>query len=223
MHKSKRVVIFGTGDLAQIIADYFERDTEYTVAGYTVDAEYACDDVVSFDKVEEYFPPETHDIYIAIVYADMNRLRQKKMKEAKAKGYNIASYISPHAFVSPTAKLGEGVTIFENNVVQPFVELGHGCILWSGNHVGHHSKIGVFVFVSSHVVISGHCEIGANCFLGVNTTIANGIVVGKESWIMHGAIIGADIRANSFVKSAPSECVPLNEMALNRALERKKK
>lgn len=221
--KTKKVVIFGTGDLAQIMADYFQRDTEYEVAGFTVDAEYAKGDIVPFESVEQHFPPETHDMYIAVVYGDMNRTRQNKFTEAKNKRYDIALYISPHAFVSPTAKLGEGVTIFENNVVQPFVEIGDGCILWSGNHIGHHSVLGKFVFVSSHVVISGHCNIGDNTFLGVNTTIANSINVGKESWIMHGAIISGDLPPNSFVKTVQNECIPLNEEALNRALERKKK
>lgn len=221
--KSKKVVIFGTGDLAQIISEYFEHDSDYEVAGFTVDGEYAKGDVVPFEKVEEYFPPESHDMYIAVVYGDMNRIRQKKFHEAKDKRYDIASYISSKAFVSPSAKIDEGVTIFENNVVQPFVEIGDGCILWSGNHVGHHSHIGNFVFVSSHVVISGHCSIGDNCFLGVNSTIANSINIGKESWIMHGAIISSDIPDNSFVKTVQSECIPLNESALNRALERKKK
>lgn len=223
MLKSKRVVIFGTGDLAQIIADYFERDTEYSVSGFTVDAEYSQDNVVPFETVEDYFPPETHDMYIAVVYGDMNRLRQKKTKEAKAMRYNIASYISPHAFVSPTAKIGEGVTIFENNVVQPFVEIGNNVILWSGNHIGHSTKIHDNVFVSSHVCISGWCDIGENSFLGVNSTVANGISIGRESWIMHGSIISSDIPPNSFVKTVQSECIPLNESALNRALERRRK
>lgn len=226
--KTKKVVIFGTKDLAQIMCEYFTNDSEYEVVGFTVDKSHMDDgflgklNVVPFEDVETYFPPDSHDIYIAIVYDNMNRIRADKSKQAKEKGYDIAEYVSSKSFVSVSANLGEGVTIFENNVVQPFVEIGDGCILWSGNHVGHHTKIGKFVFISSHVVISGHCNIGDNAFLGVNTTIANGTIVGMESWVMHGSIISGDIPPNSFVKTIQSEVIPLNESALNRALERKK-
>lgn len=217
---NKKIVIFGTGDLAQIIADYFKHDSAYEVAGFTVDAEYAKGDVVPFERVEEYYPPETHDMYIAVVYGELNRIRQRKYMEAKDKRYDIASYISSKAFVSPSAKIGEGVTIFENNVVQPFVEIGNNTILWSGNHVGHHSTIGNNVFISSHVVISGWCKIGDNSFMGVNSVLANNTVIGKESWVMHGSIISGNVPPNSFVKSVQSEVVPLNEEALGRALKR---
>ena len=43
--------------------------------------------------------------------------------------------------------------------------------MWSGNHIGHHGKIGDHVFFTSHVVLSGHCNIESHCWFGVNSTI----------------------------------------------------
>ena len=56
-------------------------------------------------------------------------------------------------------------------------------MLWSGNHVGHHSTIGDNVFIASHVVISGSVTVGENTFLGVNATIVNDIAIGADNWI----------------------------------------
>ena len=176
-----------------------------------------------FEEVETYFPPESHDIHVCMVYNNLNRDRAKICNEAESKRYTLASYISSQAFVSPSAKLGKHHFIFEGNVIQSFVEIGDRVIIWSGNHCGHDTKIRDDVFVTSHVCISGWCDIGSNTFLGVNSTIANSINVGKESWIMHGAIISSDVPPNSFVKTVASEIVPLNEVALNRALKRKKR
>lgn len=229
MLKAKKLVLFGTGDLAQIAKLYFERDTEYEVVGFTVDDAYLNEQVlmglpvVPFSKVTEIFSPSNHDIHVCLVYNDMNRLRSSKCIEAVNRGYNLASYISPYAFISPTAKIDKHVFIFENNVIQDFVEVGRYAILWSGNHIGHSSKIGDAVFISSHVVVSGHCNVGDNIFIGVNSTLANNVSIGKESWVMHGAIISSDILANSFVKTEQSAWYPLNERSLTRALERKKK
>jgi sugar O-acyltransferase (sialic acid O-acetyltransferase NeuD family) len=225
--KIKKIILFGTGDLAQIAKLYFERDTVYKVVGFTVDDKYLKENtlmglpVVPFSSVTTSFPPQTHDIHVCLIYNDMNRLRAKKCKEAEEMGYKLASYISSAAFVAPTAKIGKHALIFENNVIQDFVEIGENVILWSGNHVGHHSKIEDRVFVSSHVVISGHCVVGANSFLGVNSTLANGTTIGKETWVSHGSVLSGDIPAHSMVTSpVRSSVTALNEEALTKALEK---
>jgi sugar O-acyltransferase (sialic acid O-acetyltransferase NeuD family) len=229
MSNLKKLILFGTGDLAIIAKEYFSMGTDYQVYAFTVDRDYITGKefdglpVVPFEDIETHYPPEYYDMHVALIYNDMNRLRQKKCREGKDKRYDLVSYISQNAFVSPSAQIGENAFIFEDNTIQPHVKIGDNVILWSGNHVGHHSEIEDNVFISSHVVISGHCVIGANSFIGVNSTLANNTVIGRESWVMHGAIISGDIPPNSFVKTVPSDVTALNELALNRALERKKR
>jgi sugar O-acyltransferase (sialic acid O-acetyltransferase NeuD family) len=226
MSKSKKLILFGVGDLAQIAKGYFERDTEYQPVCFTVDREYIKQEellglpVVPYDILPRHYHPAEHEAHVCLVYNDMNRCRADICKRMEDDGYKLASYVSPHAFVAPSAKLGKHHFIFENNVIQDFVEIGNNCILWSGNHAGHSSRIGNNVFVSSHVVISGWCDIGDNCFLGVNSTLANNASVGKETWVMHGAILNGTVPSNSMVRTVPSEVMPLNEQALSRALDR---
>lgn len=227
--KFKSLILFGTGDLAQIAREYFEGDSEYVVKAFTVDRAYVKEKefcglpVVPFDEINEKYPPDSHDIHICVLYDNLNRTRAAKCDHAKAKGYKLACYVSSFAFVSPNARMGEHVFVFENNTIQSFVEVGDNVILWAGNHVGHSTKIGDNVFVSSHCVISGHCRIGRNSFVGVNSTLANNTVIGQESWISHGAVLSGAVPPNSFVKSIESEIVPINEKALMRALERARK
>lgn len=229
MNKSKKLILFGTKDLAVIAHEYFTNDSAYEVAAFTVDREYLDETelcglpVVPFDEINKKYPPEDHEIHICIVYDRMNRYRAAKCAHAKAKGYGLASYISSRATVSPSTKIGEHAFIFEGNNIQPFVTIGDNCILWSGNHVGHHSRIGNNVFVSSHVVISGHCVVGDNCFIGVNSTLANNTDLGKESWVMPNAYLSGDIPDNTMVKSVKSEISPLNELVLNASLDKAKR
>ena len=82
--------------------------------------------------------------------------------------------------------------IFENQTIQPFVKIGNDVIIWSGNHIGHHSSIGDHCFISSHVVISGGAKINDYCFLGVNSTLRDGITIGSECIIGMGASIVKD-------------------------------
>jgi sugar O-acyltransferase (sialic acid O-acetyltransferase NeuD family) len=201
-----RLVIVGDSAFGQIAYEYFTHDSDYTVAGFAVEREYLCSDslfglpVVAFEEIVDRFPPAQHDVYVALVYTQLNRARTRLVDTAQQLGYGLASYVSSSAFVWRNVEIGEHCFVFEHNVVQPFVTLGRNIVLWSGNHIGHHSKIGDNCFVSSHVVVSGFVTIGENCFLGVNSTFANNIDVGRDSWIGPGAVITSDVEPDSFYK-----------------------
>ena len=70
--------------------------------------------------------------------------------------------------------------------------------MWSGNHVGHHSSVGDYAFLTSHVVVSGRVNIGNHTFLGVNSLIADNISIGSS------CIIGAGAKV---LKSINKDCV----------------
>ena len=193
--KTKKLIIFGTGDIAQLANYYFTSDSDYEVVAFTVDKEYVTSHtfeglpLISFDELEKKFNPDEYFIFIALSYAQMNQVRERKYIESKSKGYNIASYISSKCTYLSQFSPGENAFILENNTIQPFVKIGTNVTLWSGNHIGHHSTINDNNFVSSHVVISGHCTIEKNCFLGVNATIGHQVTIGEECLIGAGAII----------------------------------
>src|SRR5688572_11172186 len=135
-----------------------------------------------------------------MVYTKLNRLRTRLSRQAREKGYALASYVSSKAFVWRNVEIGEHCFIFEDNTLQPFVKVGNNVVMWSGNHIGHHSVIKDNCFISSHVVVSGFVEIGENCFLGVNSTIINNIKIARDSWIGPGVTITRDTSQGEFYR-----------------------
>lgn len=190
----KKLIIFGSGIIAELAYYYFTHDSEYSVVAFTNNKDFLeknsfCKKpLVAFENIEEIYPPTHYDMFIAIGYKNRNRLRQEKYKTAQNKGYNLASYISSKA-TNFASSIGKNCLILENNVIQPFVEIGHDVILWSGNHIGHHSKIADHCFISSHVVISGGVSIGSHSFLGVNSTLRDGIGLGQRVIVGAGALV----------------------------------
>lgn len=211
MEKNRKLVIIGDSAFAQIAYEYFTYDSDYEVVGFSVERDYLKKEtlfglpVVAFEEIDKIFPPSEHAIYAATVYTQLNRLRARLAAEAKEKGYALASYISSRAFVWRNVELGEHCFIFEDNTVQPFVRLGNNVVLWSGNHIGHHSTIKDNCFVSSHVVISGFVEVGENCFLGVNSTIVNDVKIGRDCWLGPNVTIVKSTPDAAFFKPNKSE------------------
>lgn len=226
MKKRKKLIIFGIEDFAQLAYEYFTYDSDYEVVAFTVDGTYCSISelfslpVVPFEELEQRFPIAEYEVFAAIVYGKLNRVRQETCTRIKDKGYGLASYISSRAFIWRNVSVGEHCFIFEDNTIQPFVKIGDNVVMWSGNHIGHHSSIGNHCFLSSHVVVSGWCNIGAHCFLGVNSTLANNCHIGDACWVGHGTVISGDVPQHSLVKPINSEIVELNEAALFRSLSR---
>ncbi|MBV9880628.1 MAG: acetyltransferase [Gemmatirosa sp.] len=193
-----KLVIVGDSAIAEVAYEYFTHASPYDVVAFAVNEEYRKRDalfgvpVVPFETVEQAFPPATHSAFVALSYQRLNRVRSRLYDESKAKGYRLASYVSPQAFVWRNVEIGDNCFIFENNVVQPFVKIGNGVTLWSGNHIGHHTRIRDHVFIASHVVISGFCDIGDHTFMGVNATVANNVTIARDNLIGAGATILRD-------------------------------
>lgn len=212
---TKKLVILGDSAFAQIACEYFTHDSDHEVVGFSVERAYRQQEqlfgrpVVPFEELERHFDPATHSFYAAITYSQLNRLRTRLYHAAKAKGFRPASYVSSRAFVWRNVELGEHCFIFEDNTVQPFVKVGANTVMWSGNHVGHHSTLGSNLFLSSHVVISGFCEIGDNCFLGVNATLVNNITIGRDCLVGAGTVVARSLPENALVKPVVSGHAPL--------------
>ncbi len=209
--KTRKLIIVGDSAFAEIAREYFEVESEYEVVAFSVETAYLKQErllglpVVDFDALPGVYDTETHDVFVAVVYTQLNRLRARLADQAKRRGYRLASFVSPHAFVWRNVTLGEHCFVFEDNTLQPFVTIGDNVVLWSGNHVGHHSTIGDNCFISSHVVISGFCTIGRNSFLGVNATLANNVSVAEDNWIGPGVTLVKDTRANQLFGAVQPE------------------
>lgn len=191
----KYLVIFGSGDIAQLAHFYFSTDSEYEVVAFTVDSAYLTETtfcglpIVAFEEVTQQYHPEEHEFFIALSYSKLNAVRKEKYLAAKALGYRLANFISSRATVLNEGRIGDNCFIFEDNTIQPLVTIGNNVTLWSGNHIGHHSTIKDHCFIASHVVVSGGVEIGEQCFIGVNATLRDHIKIGEKCVIGAGALL----------------------------------
>lgn len=192
-----KIVIFGLADTAQLAEFYLRTDSPHEVVAFTVNGEYKdrdtfCDlPVVDFETVTEHYPPSEYKLFVPMTGKNRNKLRESVYLQGKEKGYEYISYISSHATVL-TEDIGENCFILEDNTIQPFVKIGDNVVLWSGNHIGHHSEIHSHNFFTSHVVLSGHCVVESYCFFGVNATIRNAVTIATESFIAMSASITKD-------------------------------
>lgn len=212
-----KLVLFGAGDIAQVAHQYFETDSPHSVEAFTVDRAYMDGDtfdgkpLVAFEDILAKYPPSEYDMFIALSYNNLNRIREEKFNAAQKMGYTLVTYISSKCSYLTTFAPGPNCFILEDNTVQPQVRIGANVTLWSGNHIGHHSVIDDHNFVSSQVTISGRCHLKSYSFFGVNSTIAHGVTIAEKNIIGAGAVIAHNTESNAVY--APPRSVKLDKPA----------
>ena len=83
------IVIFGTGQIAEVAEFYFTYDSDYNVVAFTVDSEFITEDqylgrpIVPFEEVTQRYPAAEYGMFIAVSYSGLNALRAAKFDAAK--------------------------------------------------------------------------------------------------------------------------------------------
>jgi sugar O-acyltransferase (sialic acid O-acetyltransferase NeuD family) len=189
-----KIIIFGINQLSELADYYIKNDTDLEVVAFTVHKNFKNIDkfkdkpVIEFEELEKQYSPKEYLLFAPMTGINLNKTRESIYNEGKKKGYQFYSYVSSKATIL-TDKIGENCFILEDNTIQPFVEIGNNCVLWSGNHIGHHSKIEDHVFITSHCVISGNCLIKSHSWLGVNCTLRNNLIIGNGTLIAMSASV----------------------------------
>lgn len=86
----------------------------------------------------------------------------------------------PVAGVHPTAVIGHGVVLGANVSIGPLASVGDQCELGNDVVIGPGCRLGL------------GCQVGAGSELGANVTLEHRVVVGRQTRIHPGAVIGAE-------------------------------
>ena len=110
--EKKRLVIFGTGSFAEVAHYYLTKDGGHDVVAFTADREAIKETqkfglpVVAFGEVQEEYPPNEFEMFVAIAYSRQNHARAEKCLEARRKGYHLTTYVCSKAIVWDREKTG---------------------------------------------------------------------------------------------------------------------
>jgi sugar O-acyltransferase (sialic acid O-acetyltransferase NeuD family) len=199
-----KVVIFGTGKIADQAYFYLKNDSPHEVVAFTVDQAYLNVKenfglpVVPFEEIVKTYPSDQFKMFVAVGwFAEFNKLRARKYEECKARGYQLISYVSSRASNIGQVAIGDNCFVLEFAVIQPCSKVGNDVFIWSGNHIGHHAEIGDHCYIAGNAMISGNVKIEPYCFIGVSATIGHEITIGRESFIGAGSLVTKNVDPRS--------------------------
>lgn len=218
---SKKLIIFGKGEFAELVNFYFSNDSNYQICAFTLDKNFIDSDtylnlpLIPFDEIVENYSPSEYEMFIAIGYSKLNENRKKKYEEAKAYGYKLASYVSSKSTFWPGLVIGENTFIMEDNTIMPFCKIGNNVLVWVNSILAHH------MIIKDHVTITSHCAIGGNviieeqAFIGLNASLRNNITIGKGAIIGTSANVVKDVKDYDVMMGNPAKPTGVDSREIN--------
>lgn len=118
----------------------------------------------------------------------------------KQLGAELLVIISPRAYCSEHAVVGEGSIIMHGAIVNAAARIGNNCIVNSQALVEHDVKIDDHCHISTGARVNGNVTISKGSFVGSGAVIKEGIKLGENVIIGAGQVVLRDVPSGTVVK-----------------------
>lgn len=214
----KKVIIVGSGAHGREVAGILRHqqregeaseafgfiDDDPELLGQTIEGLPVLGDWTWFQKAE--------NSHIAIVCASgFSEVRSQMAQRARALGLAFANAISPAAYISPNARLGEGLVIYPNSTVCTGSSIGDHVIINAGAVVSHDVELGDYSTLNPGVNLAGNAIVGEGCYLGIGSSVIQGIRIGPWTTVGAGAAVVRNLPANVTAVGVPARVIKTHD------------
>lgn len=191
------ILLIGGGGHCRALIDVIEQTPNFTIAGI-VEARGVKGEVLGYPILgSDADLPGLVQTYphclISVGQVKHADLRIKLFNLAQQAGAKFPPVISPKAYVSEHAEIGEGTVVMHQALVNVGARIGQNGIINSQALIEHDAVMGDHCHISTGAKINGQVTIGNGCLVGSGAVIKQGVKVADNAIIGAGALILKDI------------------------------
>jgi len=192
VNSKKNILLIGGGGHCKSVIDVIEKGDQYSIAGIIDKKELLGEQILGYEVIGcdddlEYLSKLYEYAIVTVGQIQSNVTRVKLFNLLKKLGYKLPIIISPLAYVSKHAKIGEGTIVMHDALVNADAKIGTNCIINTKALIEHDAVVGDNCHVSTATVINGGVVMKSNSFIGSNTTTREYIEIG--GFIKAGGIV----------------------------------
>lgn len=183
----KKIILIGGGGHSKACIDVIEQENKYEIAGILDLKEKVGQTVLNYpiiacdEDIEKF--ADSYDFLITLGQIESPEKRISLYNKLKALNSDIATIISPLAYVSRHASIGEGTIIMHGAIVNADAKVGNNSIINTRALIEHDAIIEDHCHISTGAVINGGARVGEGSFLGSTAITKHSITVEKYSFI----------------------------------------
>jgi acetyltransferase EpsM len=204
-----KLVIWGAGGHAAVVADIVRLQGTYELAGFLNDINKEthgrpyCGGLILGGR--EALPElASAGVRHFIIGIGDNQARVDLAAIARATGFSIATAIHPRAIIAPDVAIAEGTVIAAGAVVNPGVSVGEQVIVNTSASIDHSCLIEEGVHVGPGARLAGHVTVRRCARIGIGATIIDRIEIGAGAIIGAGAVVVKDVPPGVVAMGVPA-------------------
>lgn len=207
----KPLVLIGGGGHCKAVIDVVE-SAGYSILGILDRPEELGKMVLKYSVIgtDEDIPLFINkaDFLITVGQIKSPSLRLKLYEMVKGVGGRLATVVSPTAYVSKYAKIGEGTIIMHKALLNADVTIGNNTIINTMANVGHDVHVGSHCHISTGVMLCGNSFIGDGVFIGSQSVVNQGVTI-RGGVIASLSAVNKDILETGIYAGSPAKFIKM--------------
>lgn len=126
--------------------------------------------------------------------------RRGLLEKLNVLGANMATVISPSAYVSANAIVGSGTIIMHHAIVNTGAVVGANCIVNTRGLIEHDARIGDGCHISTGAIVNGGATLGSDVFFGSGAVAREMVTIGSGAFIAANSTVSKDVGAGEVLK-----------------------
>ena len=188
------IILIGGGGHCKSVIDVIEQEGRFEIVGIVDKPELLGSNVLGYsvignDSDLDSLAKKYQYALITVGQIKSPLLRIKLFDLAVEAGFKLPSIISPNAYVSKYASIGNGVIVMHNALVNVSASIGDNCIINSKALIEHNCLISKHCHISTNTVINGGVTVKPGCFIGSGAITKESITIGENSFIKAGSLV----------------------------------
>ena len=188
----------GAGGHALSCIDVVEQENKYNIIGLIGFDNQLGDSIAGYKVIatEEALPELARECKFALNAVGQLRdveLRVNLFNKLIEAGFKLPTIISPMAYVSSHASVGEGSIVLHGAIVNSGAKVGMNCIINSRSLLEHGASVSDHSHISTGAILNGDTSVGFSTFVGSGSILKQGVSVGNDCFIPMGQIVTRNI------------------------------
>ncbi|MHB1013759.1 MAG: acetyltransferase [Desulfurivibrionaceae bacterium] len=198
------LILIGGGGHCKSCIDVVEQEGRYAIAGILDKPELVGTQLLEYPIIgtdEEIARlAKNHHFLITVGQIKSPAIRLAIYAKLKEAGAKIATIVSPRAYLSAHARLGEGSIVMHGATVNADATIGNNCIINSHALVEHDAVIHDHCHIATGAIINGGVEVKEQTFIGSRVMTREYITIGAKSFVAGGMNVYRDLPEQSRIK-----------------------
>jgi len=201
-----KILLIGSGGHTRACIDVIETANQYEIAGMVEKDEGIKDDnlgysVIGTDNDLQDLRLHYNNALITVGQIKSSKVRVKLFLQLKELDFTLPVIISPKAYVSKHAQIGEGTIIMHGAIVNANAKIGNNCIINNKALIEHDAIIGDHCHIATGAIINGEVSVGNETFIGSGAVTQQCISIGNNCIIGAGVILKDNVNSNQVIKN----------------------